>query len=152
MAYSAHPFTKYELSKLQKLVKLDPATTYDTVKAVAVSAGVISGVRDSAQFMSDVLAVSGYAESAGGTYPAGGVTLTTVALTLDAANHRYKLTCDPIVFSTSTGINAAYIVFVDTTPGSNATNPVIGYWDLGGTQTILSITPDPTGLLLETGV
>ena len=32
-------------------------------------------------------------------------------------------------------LSAAYAVFYDSTPGSNATNPVLGYWDLGGTQT-----------------
>lgn len=143
MAYTTHPYTKLNLSVWTK--KID--VTADTFKAIALSAYTIGGTRDSAQFASAILTAGVGTEAAGGTYPAGGVTLTTVAFTLDSANHQYVFSCDPIVFSTS-GISVSHVLIVDTTPGSNATNPLVEYWDLGGTQTLLSITPDPTGLLI----
>ena len=48
---------------------------------------------------------------------------------------------------------AAYVLFYDSTPATNATRPVLGYWDLGGTQTAtggnFTVTPNATGGLLS---
>lgn len=46
-------------------------------------------------------------------------------------------------------------MFYDATPGTNATNPVLCYWDLGGTQTssngTFTLTQNAAGILTVTG-
>jgi len=141
MAYTTHPYTKVALSLGTKKIDF----TADTFKAIALSAYTLGTTRDTAQFVADVLAVA--TESSGGSYTSGGVALSSVTYTIDATNHQYVLSSAAIVFSTS-AISVSHVIIADTSPGSNATNPVLEYWDLGGTQSLLSITPDPTGLLL----
>ncbi len=85
---------------------------------------------------------------------AGGYTLGGVGIgssTFTESGHVYAM--KPAASTTiGTGTNAAYVVFVDTTPGTNATNPVLAYWDLGGTVSVTSLVYDATnGLLTITG-
>lgn len=144
MAVTPHTFTKLGLSLAQKKIDF----TSDTLKALFVNGGAVGGVRDTAQFVSDITAISGYAESAAsGGYVAGGVTLTSPTFTI--SGHNYVLTFTAMAVGLGTA--ATFIVFFDSTPGSAATNPVIEYWDLGGSQVVASLVPDPSGLLIVQG-
>lgn len=125
MAVTAHTYTKFNDSVAKKLVNLST----DTLKVMLLSAYTVGSTQDSAQFVADVLAVA--TETSGTGYTAGGQALTSVTLT--DSGHVTTLTCANPSWATST-FNAAYAVFFDSTPGSNATNPVICYWDFGGTQ------------------
>lgn len=54
--------------------------------------------------------------------------------------------------STGAGFSAAFGLVYDSTPGTAGTNPIIGYFDLGGTLTAsgggtLTITPPTSGLI-----
>lgn len=146
MAVTAHTFTKLGLSLATK--KIDFSA--DTIKALLVNGGAVGGVRDTAQFVSDVTAIGSYAESAAsGGYSTGGMTLASVTYTINAGAHNYAL--DFADLAIGLGTAATFIVFFDSTPGSAATNPVIEYWDLGGSTVVASIVPDTTGLLIVQG-
>jgi hypothetical protein len=51
------------------------------------------------------------------------------------------------------GVHGA--VFYDATPGTNSTDPVLCYWDFGGTQTAtngtFTLTANGSGILTITG-
>jgi hypothetical protein len=146
MAVTPHTFTKLGLSLAQKKIDL----TSDTFKALFVNGGAVGGVRDTAQFVSDVKAIGSYAESAAsGGYTAGGVTLAGYTYTIDVAGHSYVFTFPALAIGT--GTTATFIVFFDSTPGTDATNPVIEYWDLGGSQVVASLVPSSSGLLIVQG-
>jgi hypothetical protein len=95
-----------------------------------LSAYTVGSTQDTAKFVSDVLGVA--TEASGTGYTAGGQTLASV--TWAASGHVYTLDCADPTWASST-VSAAYALFYDSTPGSNATNPVLCYWDLGGTFT-----------------
>lgn len=144
MTVTPHTFTKLALSLAQKKIDF----TADTIKALLVNGGAVGGVRDTAQFVSDVKAISGFAESAAsGGYTTGGVTLTAPAYTI--STHDYILTFTATAIGVGTA--ALYVVFFDSTPGSDATNPVIEYWDLGGSTVVASLAPNASGLLALQG-
>ena len=126
------------------LAKGEVNLSTDTIKAVLLDSYTPS---TSHKYLSDVLAAG--TESSGTGYTSGGATLDSV--TWGANGGGYMLDCaDEAIDTTGGSLSAAYIVYVDTTPGSNSTNPVIAYWDLGGAQTstngTFTITPDATGL------
>lgn len=117
-----------------------------------LSAYTVGTTQDAAQFVSDVLAVG--TEASGTGYTAGGKTLTSVTWT--ESGHVYTLDCADFNWDATGGALAgAYILFYDSTPGSNATNPILCYWDLGGTQTAtngtFSVTINASGVLTVTG-
>lgn len=130
MAVTPHTYTKFTLSLATKLINL----TSDTLKVMLLSSYTTGVTQDTAQFVSDVLSQS--AETSGTGYSAGGQALTSVQLT--ESGHVYTLTCATPAWPGAT-FNAAYALFFDSTPGSNSTNPVICYWDLGGTQSPLAV-------------
>lgn len=84
--------------------------------------------QDTHQFKSDVTN-----EVTGTGYTAGGQALTGVTLTYDAATNTLMLDANDPTWSAST-ITARYLVAYDDTPSTDATKPLICYWDMGTDQ------------------
>lgn len=145
MAVTSHVPTKFAKAIADKLVNLET----DTLKVMLLSAYTPSV--DSHEFVSDFLGAG--TESVGTGYSAGGQTLASVTYTL--TGHTYVLSCtNPAWTATGGSLAAAYAVFFDSTPGSNATNPVFCYWDLGGTQTstaTFTLSINAGGLFIAAG-
>lgn len=105
--------------------------------------------QDTHQFKSSI---SG--EIAGTGYTAGGQTLTSVTVTYDTSTNTIKMdAADPSwPSSTLTGVRKA--VIYDSTPGTDATRPLIVYLesdaDLSTTSGTLSITFDAAGIATMT--
>lgn len=116
-----------------------------------LSAYTVGSTQDSAQFVSDVLAVG--TEASGTGYTTGGVALSSPTFT--ASGHVYTFTTATNPSWSSSTISAAYALFYDSTPGTNSTNPVICYWDFGGTSSSSSgtytLTISGSGILTITG-
>lgn len=151
MAVVAHTYTKLADSLGQKKIDVDS----DTFKCMLLSAYTVGTTQDTAQYVADVKAAA--TEASGTGYSAGGVTLTSVAWT--TTGHVYKWTATIPAWTTTGGsLAAAYALFYDSTPGSDATNPVLCYWNLdgaGGTQTssngTFTLTANAAGILTVTG-
>ena len=144
------------------------ALTSPTLTTTAAASWATSRVNSTAQVVGDIVrpatsngyldqcVVAGTTASSVPTYPPtvggevtdGGVTWLCIGT---AAS----------VFTTGTALSwnaaggslaAAFAVFADTTPSTNATRPVLGYWDLGGTQTATGgtfvLTPNASAGLL----
>lgn len=102
--------------------------------------------QDTNDFINDVNAN----EAAGTGYTAGGLTLASVTVTLDAATNTITITATDI-----SGISVSCrwgVFYVDT--GTAATSPVLSYTDfslgLGGNVTLVSTTSlSTTGLLQD---
>lgn len=148
MAVTAHVYSKFADSLGQKKVDIDS----DTIKCMLLSAYTVGSTQDTAQYVADVKAVG--TETTGTGYSAGGATLTSVSWTL--SGHVYTFTATiPAWNATGGSLAAAYALFYDSTPGSDATNPVICYWDLGGTSTAtngtFTLTANASGIVTVTG-
>jgi hypothetical protein len=147
MAVTAHTFTKFALSLATKKVDL----TADTFKVMLLSAYTVGTTQDTAQFVSDVTGVG--TEASGAGYTAGGYTL--VSPTFTESGHVYTFTTATNPNWTSSTISAAYALFYDSTPGTAATNPVIAYWDFGGTSSssagVYTLTISGSGIYAYTG-
>lgn len=147
MAVTGHTYTKLALSLATKKVDL----TADTIKVMLLSAYTVGSTQDTAQYVADVLAVA--TEATGTGYTAGGTTISSPTFT--ETGHVYTLTSATNPSWASSTITAAYALIYDATPGSNATNPVIGYIDFGGNQSTSSgtftLTINAAGLLTLTG-
>lgn len=146
MAVTSHTYTMLAKSLVDKLADLDS----DSLKVMLLSAYTVGSTQDTAQFVSDVLAVA--TEASGTGYTAGGQALTGVTFT--KSGHVYTLDCNDPSWATST-VTAAFALFFDSTPGSNATNPVICYWDFGGnassTGAAFTLVINAAGILTATG-
>lgn len=144
MTVTAHTYTKLAASLGAKTMNL----TSDTLKVMLLSA--YTPGEDTHQFVSDVKGAG--TEASGTGYSAGGLTLASVTFT--ESGHVYTLSCTSPAW-TSSSIAAAFAVFYDSTPGTDATNPVMCYWDLGGTQTssagTFTLTISGSGLITVTG-
>lgn len=140
MAVTAHSFTLYGKSAIKKLTDLSA----DTLKVMLLTA--YTPAVDTHQFVADVLG-AGTEVANGGGYTTGGLALTSVALSNTA--HVETVTCANPTWGAT--LTAAFAVFYDSTPGSNATNPVIVYWDFGGSQTLGGLTISGSGFLTLTG-
>jgi hypothetical protein len=86
-------------------------------------------LQDDAQFVADVLAAG--TEATGTAYTPGGLTLNGTTWTQDGST--FVFDADDPLWAAST-IDAAFALWFDKTPGTDATNPVIGLWDFGGTK------------------
>ena len=117
MAVTAHSYTKLALSLATKKIDF----TADTLKVMLLSSYTVGTTQDTAQFVSDVLAVA--TEASGTGYTSGGVALSSPTFT--ASGHVYTLTTGTNPSWSSSTISAAYALFYDSAPGTNATNPVI---------------------------
>ena len=92
-------------------------------------------------------------EVVGTGYTAGGVTLAGKALTYDTASNETRLDANDAAWTTAS-FTARYAVVYDSTPGTAATNPLMGYVNFGGDQTVstgtFTIQWDSTGVLKVT--
>jgi hypothetical protein len=94
--------------------------------------------------------VSGTELATAGGYTAGGVTLTGKTLTYDTATNEVRLDADDATW-TGASFSCYFGITYDATPGTAATNPLMGYVDFGGIETVTSgtfaIVWDTTGVL-----
>jgi len=138
---AAHVYTKYANELVHKLDNL----AADALKVMLLSAYVPD--RDNHEFVHDVLLAG--TEEVG----AGYTRLTATGVVVSTTGHVVEATCNNIAWTGAT-IGSAFAVFYDGTPGTDATNPVICYWDFGGVQHdtagsfVLSVAP--SGLLTMT--
>ena len=142
MAASGKAFPKLHDSLAQKKVDFDT----DALKVMLLSAYTYAATH---QYVSDVKGAG--TESTSAVYTAGGVALTSVTWT--QSGDVYTLDAADTVFHASTGTDAKYAVIYDSTPGTDATNPVIGYINLdgaAGTVSVLGITWNASGILTQT--
>jgi len=90
-------------------------------------------------------------EVAGTGYTAGGATLASVTSTVSGVV--YTFDAADVTWSSST-ITARYAIIYDSTPGSAATNPLIGYVDFGEDKVSSSgnfvITWNASGIFTDT--
>lgn len=146
MAVTPHLYTQVFKSLTDKLMDFDT----DTIFAALFTA--YTPAVDTHQFFSDVTGAGTQASGTG--YTAGGQALTTLAFTRTA--HVWALTADPVVWTTSTIAGVNYAVFYDHTPATDATRPVLGYWDmtsapLSSSGASLTLTPNASGYVTFTG-
>lgn len=89
-------------------------------------------------------------EISGTGYTAGGQTLTSVTLTYDGATNTIKFDAADPSWPTSTLTNVKQAVIYDSTPGTDATRPLIAHLMcdtyLSTTSGTLSITFDAAGI------
>jgi hypothetical protein len=127
MAVTAFAFHKLADSLAQKKIDFDS----DTIKCLLLSSYTADQAGD--QYVSDVKATG--TETTGTGYTAGGVTLTSVGWSLTGGVWKFTGTI-PAWNATGGSLAASHAVFYDSTPGSDATNPVIAYWVLDGGSTV----------------
>lgn len=124
MAVVSHTYTKFTLSLATKLMNL----VTDNIGVLLMSAYTVGATQDTAQFVSDVLGVG--TETTGTNYARQNL----VGVSLTETGHIYTLTCTQNPTWNNATFNAAFALFYDSTPSTDATRPVISYWDFGGTR------------------
>ena len=137
---TAYPMLPKSLS--DGLLDLDT----DTFKVMLLSAYTYSAAH---QFVDQVKAAGTEATSA--VYTAGGETLTTVTFTRSGSV--YTMDADDVEWDAAVGTDAVAAVVYCSTPGTDATNPVLGYVNLdgaGGTVSALGIDWNAAGVLAFT--
>lgn len=120
MAVTAKLYGKALLSLANKEMDLNS----DTIKVMLCTSGYTPN-QDTHQYKSDVTS-----EVAGTGYTAGGATVASPTLAYDAGTNTLKFDGDDVAWPAST-LTARYAVIYDSTPGSDATRPLIGYVDFG---------------------
>lgn len=135
-------YTKFFKSQNDGLADVDT----DPLKVMLLSAYTVGSTQDTAQFVSNVLAVATQVSGAG--YTAGGATLSTV--TYVAAGHVWTLDCNDVAWPGLTA-SASYALFYVARAGSSAaTQPVICYWDFGAPVVVNTLQVPVSGLLTAT--
>lgn len=124
MAVSVFTYTKL----LSSLCAGEANLPSDTFKVMLLSAYTVGTTQDDAQYLADVLAVA--TQTTGSGYTAGGQALTGVTWT--QTGHQFALDCDDPTWDPSS-ISAAFALFYDSTPATDATRPLLCCWDFGGT-------------------
>jgi hypothetical protein len=106
----------------------------DTLKVALFSAYTYAATH---QFLSDALGAG--TQSSGTGYTSGGATLGSVTWT--RSGDVYTLDAADTAWSAAGGSLAAkYAIIYDSTPGSDATRPLIGYVNLDGSAGTLTAT------------
>lgn len=143
MAITAKLYGKFLQTLGNKEIDLDS----DTLKVMLCTNAYVPD-QDVHDYKNDVTN-----EVVGTGYTAGGISLTGVTWTYDAATNTMKLDATDISWPGST-ITARYAVVYDGTPGTDATRPVIGYVDFGAdvstTNGTFSITWSASGIVTIT--
>lgn len=93
----------------------------DTIKATVHTVGYVPD-QDVHDFANDLTSE----HAASGGYTTGGVTLANKTLTYTGATNITTFDADDAVWSSAT-MTGRVVVLSDTTPGTAATNPLIGY-------------------------
>lgn len=130
MAVTAHAFPKFHAYLMSRTT--GTAFTSDTLKVALYGTGTVTwgATLQSSEFVSDWLTNTGLTEITGTGYTAGGDTLSVVSLNQTNQYETLVVSNNPI-WSSAT-FTAYFALFYDSSPGSNATNPIICYWDFGG--------------------
>lgn len=150
MAVTAHPFPKYQLNHLrwkstaQNVSPFPADLSADTLKVALITAGTYTwnATAQGHEFLSDFLGGSGGgALTEVSTSGTGYSRQNLTSVTFTAATNVDTLTCANPNWPTST-FTATYAVFYDETASNatDATRPIIGYWDLGGTTGVAAGT------------
>jgi hypothetical protein len=129
MAVSA---TVYGLA-LKSLATKKADLSSDSIKVMLCTSSYTPN-QDTHQYKSDVTN-----EVTGTGYTAGGVALTSVAVTYTGATNVLMVDADDASWPSST-ITARYAVIYDATPGTDATRPLLSYVDFGADVTSTSGT------------
>ena len=108
---------------LQSMLNAEIDFDSDTIKAMLCSSLYVPN-QDTHRYKSDVTN-----EASGAGYTAGGVTLTTKALTYNSASNTLVVDCDDPTWATVT-VTARYLVIYKDT-GTAGTSPLIMYVDFG---------------------
>jgi hypothetical protein len=139
MAVSAKIYGKTFLSLANK--EIDWET--DTIKVMLCTSSYTPD-QDAHQYKSSVTN-----EITGTGYTAGGATLGSAAATYTGGTNVFSLGGATVSWSTST-LTARYAVIYNSTPGTDATRPVVSYVDFGAdvatTAGTLTITWDAAGI------
>lgn len=69
-------------------------------------------------------------------YSSGGATLTTTTLAYNSSTNVISLDADDVTWTITGSMTARYAVIYDSSPGTAATNPLIGYIDFGTNETV----------------
>lgn len=112
------------ISAFNKLMDIDS----DTIKCM-LTTSTYTPDQDAHDFKNDVTN-----EVSGTGYTATGTTLTTPVQAYTGATNVWNFDADDALWTTST-ITARIAVVYDSTPGTDATRPLISYVDFGGDQT-----------------
>lgn len=111
-------------SALAKLANKEIDFDSDTIK-VALATSAYTPDQDAHDYFNDITN-----EVVGTGYTAGGATLASKTVTYTAATNTQAFDAADVVWPAST-ITARYAIIYDATPGTAATNPLIGYVDFG---------------------
>ena len=130
MAVTANYYGKFFLSALNKEADLNS----DTLKVMLLEPGHTPDL-DGDQYVSDIVAD----EVTGTGYTAGGATIATPTVTYDAGTNTIKIDGGDASWPTST-IDAGFAAVYDSTPGSDATRPLILLINFDGTVSSLAGT------------
>lgn len=130
MAVTAKIYGKFLLSLANKEVDLDSDSLY-----VMLVDNTYTPNQDTHQYLSSVVAD----EISATGYTANGQALVSVSVSYDGASNTLTFNADDPSW-TSSSITARYAVFYDRTPASDATRPLICYWDFGTDETSSSGT------------
>jgi hypothetical protein len=143
MAVTAKMYGLFLKSLGNKEIDLDS----DTLKVMLCTSSYTPN-QDTHQYKSDVTN-----EVSGTGYTATGQTLASVTWAYTSGTNTMKLDATDPSWTTST-ITARYAVFYDSTPGSDATRPLISYMDFGQDEVssagTFTITLDAAGIVTLT--
>jgi hypothetical protein len=128
-AVTAFWYGKAFLSFFNKEADIDT----DTIKTMLTTSTYVPN-QDTDQYKSSVTN-----EVSGTGYSAGGTTLTTPVQAYTGGTNVWNFDADDAVWSSST-ITARIAVVYDSTPGTDATRPLISYVDFGGDNSTSSGT------------
>lgn len=105
-----------------------------TIKAMLVTntyTALSDSTKQGHEFISQVTAISG-AEVTGTGYTAGGMPVTSKAVTIDTGTGKVKLTCDDVTWVSATLTAYGMIFYVDT--GTPSTSPLLRFEDFGSAK------------------
>lgn len=126
MAATGKLFPMVFQSAFQKLIDIDS----DTHKLMLMADYTYA---DGHQFLSDVLAAG--TEATDADYTAGGIAVPN--LSWSRTGLVYKLDGDDVSWAST--VDAKFGILYDSTPGTNATRPLIGYINLDGAGGLVSV-------------
>lgn len=122
--------------------------TDDTIKA-ALTTSTYSVNQDTHDFFEDITN-----EVTGTGYTAGGAEIANTTVSYDAGTNVLKYDGDDVSWTITGSVTFRYLIIYDSTPGSSATNPLLGYIDFGADVTItdgtLTINFSSDGILKDT--
>jgi hypothetical protein len=144
MAVTAKMYGLCFKSAFNKEIDLDS----DTIKVMLCTSSYTPD-QDTHQYKSSVTN-----EITGTGYTAGGVTLGSPAVAYNTGTNVFNLDGADASWTTATFSGVRYAVVYDSTPGTDATRPLISYVDFGADQAVtagtFTIVWDSTGIVTVT--